>query len=666
MISINGNQTQRSKLIRDAQKGDHKSFETLIQSYHQYAKSLAFTHLKSTHYCEDVVQDAFIHAFTHLHQLNEVNAFSVWFARIVFKFSDRYNRQAFSDHSSIDVDVDENVDDKDSGLDSDSSIEKPRTLSDSIQHHQNASYLRHSIAALPEHQRIVTVLFYLVEKDQKSIAEFLDLPIGTVKKRLHAARANLQEEFTQMLKSQLNDLKQTNEEQLLCDRVAFSMAVRNGDCELTQSLLNDSPELVDLEESWDWQALGLSNLPLPTKATPLIRAAGQGDLKMVKLLLNNSAKIERNCGCGTNESALWAAVANNSIDICTLLLEQGANPNKAIVSGSSPLHVAVIKQNIDLIKLLIKFNADPHIKNLHGTSAVEWAKKKNNLAILRLLDSPNIPAEDWVAENAIQNKVNYFHSGIKAIDLFCTLPREGIVQVSGKPGVGRSVLIAEVCYKIAKQGGRSVWVHWPTEKWQSKELQHLISETNNEDAISLIASDTYSAETEKDLVANIDGLFERYQPDQHKQIPLALVLFRNVDNKNEIDFLLGKYGGRKNLMTFVLEANAETEVKLIKQPPYDCGIDFDAKLASQYIFPAIDIINSYSSENKDSVLPEALNKIKEAAIRICHDDERKAESLNRYLSQAFECTEAFTGVPGEDVSINSLIGELNELLAEKV
>ncbi len=49
--------------------------------------------------------------------------------------------------------------------------------------------VRRAAAALPERYRLPLVLYYAMEMKVNDIARTLDLPVGTVKRRLHTARA---------------------------------------------------------------------------------------------------------------------------------------------------------------------------------------------------------------------------------------------------------------------------------------------------------------------------------------------------------------------------------------------------------------------------------------------------------------------------------------------
>ena len=54
--------------------------------------------------------------------------------------------------------------------------------------------VRH-LPSTPEHIREVAILFYIDNIPLKAIAEKLDLPLGTVKRKLHEARGLLRKEF---------------------------------------------------------------------------------------------------------------------------------------------------------------------------------------------------------------------------------------------------------------------------------------------------------------------------------------------------------------------------------------------------------------------------------------------------------------------------------------
>src|SRR5205807_5602077 len=60
-----------------------------------------------------------------------------------------------------------------------------------------------AIDELPEGEREATILFYLKDQSQKTVASLLHLPLTTVNNRLHAARARLKGELLPVMERTL-------------------------------------------------------------------------------------------------------------------------------------------------------------------------------------------------------------------------------------------------------------------------------------------------------------------------------------------------------------------------------------------------------------------------------------------------------------------------------
>ena len=99
-------------------------------------------------------------------------------------------------------------------------------------------------------------------------------------------------------------------------------------------------------------------------ATPLIVAARDGKLDVVKFLLRYEANIE---GRGTikidgqvieNCTALWVAAAKGHFDVVRLLIEQNAEVDRRTSSNSTPLRAAVFDGHLDIVRCLVENGAD--------------------------------------------------------------------------------------------------------------------------------------------------------------------------------------------------------------------------------------------------------------------------------------------------------------------
>jgi ankyrin repeat protein len=93
------------------------------------------------------------------------------------------------------------------------------------------------------------------------------------------------------------------------------------------------------------------------QGTPLQAAAFEGDIEIVKLLLNKNA--DPNIKGGMNVTALHAASYRGFTDIVRLLITHGANVNCEGGDHVTALGAADFAAHTDIVELLIKHGAKP-------------------------------------------------------------------------------------------------------------------------------------------------------------------------------------------------------------------------------------------------------------------------------------------------------------------
>ena len=124
------------------------------------------------------------------------------------------------------------------------------------------------------------------------------------------------------------------------------------------------------------------------KVTPLMMAAANGDLEMVKLLVNH-AKIEKHDRY--KRTALTHAVMNGSAHVASFLLSMGANPNKLDTSGNSNLHYACAYGWYFCMKTLLEAGAEVNACNEWKLTPVAVSLLKGHVGISKfLLDQPGV------------------------------------------------------------------------------------------------------------------------------------------------------------------------------------------------------------------------------------------------------------------------------------
>lgn len=142
-----------------------------------------------------------------------------------------------------------------------------------------------------------------------------------------------------------------------------------------------------------------ANLDYP----PLVVAAGDGLVKMVKLLLRRGADIDvaapRNVpccsehGCGklrvtSGTTALHKAVKNGRLEVVRLLLRSGGAPNVVDSEGGTPLHVARFHGRADVVvtaNTLLDAGADPLLPDAIGRLAIHFAARLGHTDLLNVL-----------------------------------------------------------------------------------------------------------------------------------------------------------------------------------------------------------------------------------------------------------------------------------------
>jgi RNA polymerase sigma-70 factor (ECF subfamily) len=168
-------------VVERVRAGDLDLFEVLMRRYNQRLYRVARSVLRDEAESEDVVQDAWVRAFTHLDQFAGRARFSTWLTRIaLYEAWGRARRR--SRFESIDVDSNEkNV----------TETSRDRNPEENASNSEIASILEGAIESLPESYRSVFVLREVESLSTQETAECLDLSAQAVKTRLHRARSLL-------------------------------------------------------------------------------------------------------------------------------------------------------------------------------------------------------------------------------------------------------------------------------------------------------------------------------------------------------------------------------------------------------------------------------------------------------------------------------------------
>lgn len=137
---------------------------------------------------EDIVQETFLRVYTNLNRYDDNLKFSTWIYRIGTNLCiDRLRKRKAS--YSLDAEVsDSEGADWYSLLPSDE-----RTPEGELILSETQEQVRRAVDALPEKYKSAVILRYMHDMSLQEIAEVLDMPVTTVKTRVHRGREYLRE-----------------------------------------------------------------------------------------------------------------------------------------------------------------------------------------------------------------------------------------------------------------------------------------------------------------------------------------------------------------------------------------------------------------------------------------------------------------------------------------
>jgi RNA polymerase sigma-70 factor (ECF subfamily) len=160
-------------LVERAQRGDETAFEALVAEIGGRLYSTAVHILRDTSAAEDATQMALIDMWRHLPRLRDADAFEPWAYRILVRAAEAEGIRQRGRGANLVLLHPEAFEDGPAGRGADV--------------HALHDQLERGFQRLTRPQRAIVTLKHYAGLSDAEIAASLDLPIGTVKSRLHYA-----------------------------------------------------------------------------------------------------------------------------------------------------------------------------------------------------------------------------------------------------------------------------------------------------------------------------------------------------------------------------------------------------------------------------------------------------------------------------------------------
>ncbi|MBR2473559.1 MAG: F0F1 ATP synthase subunit beta [Clostridia bacterium] len=317
----------------------------------------------------------------------------------------------------------------------------------------------------------------------------------------------------------------------------------------------------------------------------------------------------------------------------------------------------------------------------------------------------------------LSTSTEVLETGIKVIDLICPYSKGGKIGLFGGAGVGKTVLIMELINNVAKQhGGLSVFTGVGERTREGNDLYNEMKESGVLANTTLVYGQMNEPPGARMRVALSGLTMAEYFRDEENQDVLLFIdnIFRFTQAGSEVSALLGRMpsavGYQPTLATEMgdlqeritsTKKGSITSIQAVYVPaddltdpaPATTFAHLDATtvlsrgIASQGIYPAVDPLESTSRILSPDILGEEHYNVAREVQRILQryqelmdiiaimgmdelSDEDKllvqrARKIQRFLSQPFDVSEKFTGIPGTYVPLSETVRGFKEIIEGK-
>lgn len=173
------------QLIRETLEGSPDAFGRLVEKYQDRLYNTMLHMVGDSDETFDVVQEAFFQAYLALRSFQGGSAFYTWLYRIAFNVAATHHRRKKPIQSIDRLRQELGQENPDPG-------ESPARGAEREEERQQ---VRDAIASLNDDHRAILVLRDLDQCSYEEIAQILQIPLGTVRSRLHRARLELHDKL---------------------------------------------------------------------------------------------------------------------------------------------------------------------------------------------------------------------------------------------------------------------------------------------------------------------------------------------------------------------------------------------------------------------------------------------------------------------------------------
>jgi RNA polymerase sigma-70 factor (ECF subfamily) len=168
-----------AECVKLVQQGDTGCFETLVRRHQKTTFNLVYRLLGDYDEAAEVAQEVFLSAYKSIDRFRGDANFSTWLYRIAFNHaSTRRKTLKISQHRFVPLD----------GIEVSGEAADPVKA---LEQKETQDHVQQALNALNREDALIILLRDLQDVSYEQVAAILEIPVGTVKSRLHRARKAL-------------------------------------------------------------------------------------------------------------------------------------------------------------------------------------------------------------------------------------------------------------------------------------------------------------------------------------------------------------------------------------------------------------------------------------------------------------------------------------------
>jgi len=188
-----------AELVNRCLAGETDAFSELVLRYQGAVYGTAYNIAGNFEDAKDLAQEAFLRAYMRLSELRQPEKYASWLRRITVSVCLNWLE---AQHETVSLEAMQESESNHVEL-----IDSTPLPSEQVEAVELREAVQEAIRALPEKYRLPLVLVYLDGLTYQDVARFLEVPLSTVKWRIHHARQLLKEEMSEMVEQDFEKAK---------------------------------------------------------------------------------------------------------------------------------------------------------------------------------------------------------------------------------------------------------------------------------------------------------------------------------------------------------------------------------------------------------------------------------------------------------------------------